>query len=159
MKDTYGYISESPATALAPPLSPSKYWLAPAQTQETFSSCSGFVRLHTASHMERTYLLCNRMCAESAPEDPKREPSSFLSLGAFFWLGLSSTARKRGGSPYRRMLSTNSRMAQIWIQALKACCQHSCHQYESRKALQAKRNVDSVCQHAVIVKSLGARVN
>ena len=36
---------------------------------------------------------------KSSPEEPKREASSFRSLGAFFWLGLSSTARKRGGRP------------------------------------------------------------
>ncbi len=43
------------------------------------------------------------------------------SFGAVFCCGFISTARNFGGRPYRRMLSTNSRTAQMWIHALKAC--------------------------------------
>lgn len=82
---------------------------------------------HALQKVRNTGFTQNEPSLKSIPEEPKREASSFRSLGAFFWLGLSSTARKRGGRPYRRMLSTKSRMAQMWIQALKACCRQSRH--------------------------------
>ena len=43
------------------------------------------------------------------------------SFGAVFGCGFISTARNFGGRPYRRMLSTNRRTAQMWIHALNAC--------------------------------------
>ena len=59
--------------------------------------------------------------ASAIPAFPKSEASVFRSLAVLFWLGFINAARNLGGSPYLRMLSTNSRIAQMWIHALKAC--------------------------------------
>lgn len=55
------------------------------------------------------------------PELPNKEASTFRSLAVLFWLGFISAARNLGGRPYRRMLSTKSLIAQMWIHALNAC--------------------------------------
>ena len=59
--------------------------------------------------------------ASAIPAFPKSEASVFRSLAVLFWLGFISAARNLGGSPYLKMLSTKSRIAQMWIHALKAC--------------------------------------
>lgn len=57
----------------------------------------------------------------ASPELPNKEASTFRSLAVLFWLGFISAARNLGGRPYRRMLSTKSLIAQMWIHALNAC--------------------------------------
>ena len=55
------------------------------------------------------------------PEALKRPARAFRSFCANLALGFMMADRNLGGSPYRKMLSVNSRMAQMWIHALKAC--------------------------------------